>query len=164
VIVFPAMTNKKARQACRRQREILTMTILGEAQATRNSGGGIDPIERARRDGIMKGLGVVPGVPDVICFQEGRCYGVDKSQWTGCGKSPSPTRARSARTASKPSSMMLLQTRIFDQCTRRSPNAQRVETCCQRQRWSAGGLNVTARGGFRATKGGFKCQTGVTTA
>jgi hypothetical protein len=64
----------------------------------------------------------------------------------------------------KPSSMMLLQTRIFDQCTRRSPNAQRVETCCQRQRWSAGGLNVTARGGFRATRGGLKCQTGVTTA
>jgi hypothetical protein len=26
---------------------------------------------------IMKGLGVVPGVPDVICFQEGRCYGVE---------------------------------------------------------------------------------------
>ena len=67
-----------------------------------------------------------------------------------CGRSPRPTHwcARSARTASKPSSMMLLQTRIFGRCTRRSPNAQRVETCCQRQRWSAGGLNVTARGGF----------------
>jgi hypothetical protein len=25
----------------------------------------------------MKGLGVVPGAPDVICFQEGRCYGVE---------------------------------------------------------------------------------------
>ena len=79
---------------------------------------------------------------------------------------PSPMRwcVRSARTASKPSSMRHLQTRIFDQCTRRSRNAQRVETCCQRQRWSAGGLNVTARGGFRATRGGLKCQTGVTTA
>jgi hypothetical protein len=55
VIAFPAMTNKKARQACAAgQREILIMTILGEAQATHNSGGGIDPIERARRDGLLK--------------------------------------------------------------------------------------------------------------
>jgi hypothetical protein len=37
------------------------------------NGGYRKPTEAA----IMKGLGVVPGVPDVIAIHEGRCYGLE---------------------------------------------------------------------------------------